>query len=80
MFREQVTTVCNWFDRWSPCEQTVAMVAMLRRLQPTQARFLISVLNRQIADCTDLRRTEILANDPSELFAHILSMLHVICN
>ncbi|ODN02875.1 Protein Smaug 1 [Orchesella cincta] len=65
MFREQVTTVCNWFDRWSPCEQTVAMVAMLRRLQPTQARFLTSVLNRQISDCTELRRTEILANDPN---------------
>ncbi|CAG7838435.1 unnamed protein product [Allacma fusca] len=65
MFREQVGTVSTWFDRWSPCEQTVAMVALLRRLQPTQARFLTAVLHRQLADCGDLRRAEILANDPS---------------
>jgi len=63
MFREQVGTVSTWFDRWTPCEQTVAMVALLRRLQPTQARFITSVLHRQVADCGDLRRTEILAND-----------------
>lgn len=66
MFREQVGTVSTWFDRWTPCEQTVAMVALLRRLQPTQARFLTAVLHRQLNDCGDVRRAEILANDPSK--------------
>lgn len=67
MFREQVSTVSNWFDRWSPCEQTVAIVALLRRLQPTQARFVATILHRQLSDCPELRRTEILANDPSKI-------------
>lgn len=65
MFREQVATVSTWFDRWTSCEQTVAMVALLRRVQPTQAKFLSSVIQRQLSDCNDLRRSEILANDPS---------------
>ncbi len=63
MFREQVSTVSNWFDRWSPCEQTVAMVALLRRLHPTQSRFVATILHRQLNECSELRRSEILAND-----------------
>ena len=79
MFREQVGTVSAWFDRWTPCEQTVAMVALLRRLHPTQARFLTSVLHRQLTDCGELRRAEILANDPSKsssfLIVHNISKI-----
>jgi hypothetical protein len=69
MFREQVATVSTWFDRWTPCEQTVAMVALTRRLHPTQARFLTTVLHRQLGDCAELRRAEILANDSSKNYA-----------
>ena len=76
MFREQVGTVSAWFDRWTPCEQTVAMVALLRRLHPTQARFVASVLQKQLSDCGELRRAEILANDSSMcLFSFVCFML-----
>lgn len=65
MFREQVSTVSNWFDRWSACEQTVAIVALIRRLHPTQSRFIATILHKQLHDSPELRRQEILANDPS---------------
>jgi len=65
MFREQVATLSTWFDRWTPCEQSVAMVALFRRINPIQARFLTQCLHRQLSECADLRRIEVLANDPT---------------
>lgn len=44
------------------------MAALLRRLHPIQARFLTTLLHKQLAECNDLRRAEILANDTSNKF------------
>ncbi|XP_050187156.1 protein Smaug homolog 2, partial [Myiozetetes cayanensis] len=40
MFRDQVGIVAGWFRGWSECEQTVALLALLKRVTRTQARFL----------------------------------------
>lgn len=65
VFRDQVAAMGSWFELWNPCEQTVGLYSLLRRLGPTQARFLALVLDRSLADCTELRQRERHANDPA---------------
>ncbi|KAL3214005.1 hypothetical protein MRX96_007400 [Rhipicephalus microplus] len=65
VFRDQVAAMGSWFELWNPCEQTVGLYSLLRRLGPTQARFLALVLDRSLADCAELRQRERHANDPA---------------
>lgn len=50
IFREQVNTVAQWFDQWNDIEQTIACYSLLKRLGPTQARFLSLVLDHTFRD------------------------------
>uniref|UniRef100_A0A2R5LNZ2 Putative rna-binding protein involved in translational regulation n=2 Tax=Ornithodoros turicata TaxID=34597 RepID=A0A2R5LNZ2_9ACAR len=65
LFRDQVAAMVQWFELWNPCEQTVGLYSLLRRLGPTQARFLALVLERSLAHCTELHQRERHANDPA---------------
>lgn len=65
LFRDQVAAMVQWFELWNPCEQTVGLYSLLRRLGPTQARFLALVLDRSLAQCTELHQREKHANDPA---------------
>lgn len=65
VFRDQVAAMGSWFELWNPCEQTVGLYSLLRRLGPTQARFLALVLDRSLANCTELHQRERHANDPA---------------
>ncbi|CAN7999834.1 unnamed protein product, partial [Ixodes hexagonus] len=65
VFRDQVAAMGSWFELWNPCEQTVGLYSLLRRLGPTQARFLALVLDRSLANCTELHQRERNANDPA---------------
>ncbi|OQR72145.1 protein Smaug1-like [Tropilaelaps mercedesae] len=65
-FREQVATVSNWFDEWNPCEQTVALYSLLKKLGPVQGRFLGLCLSQQgLQSSKETRITEQNANDPA---------------
>lgn len=50
IFRDQVNTVAQWFDQWNDIEQTIACYSLLKRLGPTQARFLSLVLEYTFRD------------------------------
>ena len=50
IFRDQVNTVAQWFDQWNDIEQTIACYSLLKRLGPTQARFLSLVLDHTFRD------------------------------
>ena len=50
IFRDQVNTVAQWFDQWNDIEQTIACYSLLKRLGPTQARFLSLVLDYTFRD------------------------------
>ncbi|XP_068938440.1 protein Smaug homolog 1 isoform X3 [Petaurus breviceps papuanus] len=64
MFRDQVGVLAGWFKGWNECEQTVALLSLLKRVSRTQARFLQICLEHSLADCTELHILEGEANNP----------------
>ncbi|NWR95569.1 SMAG2 protein, partial [Furnarius figulus] len=67
MFRDQVGIVAGWFRGWSECEQTVALLALLKRVTRTQARFLQLCLEHSLQDCPDIHRREAEANSAAAI-------------
>nr|XP_033809270.1 protein Smaug homolog 1 isoform X2 [Geotrypetes seraphini] len=65
MFRDQVGMLAGWFKGWNECEQTVALLSLLKRVSRTQARFLQICLEHSLADCTELHVLEGEANSPA---------------
>ncbi|KFM64357.1 Protein Smaug-like protein, partial [Stegodyphus mimosarum] len=64
-FRDQLSVITGWFDQWNDCEQTVALYSLVKKLGPTQARFLALVLEQNISQCMELQMQEQEANDPA---------------
>ncbi|XP_058531153.1 protein Smaug homolog 2 isoform X3 [Ochotona princeps] len=62
MFRDQVGILAGWFKGWNECEQTVALLSLLKRVTRTQARFLQLCLEHSLAECSDLHLLESEAN------------------
>ncbi|XP_056269255.1 protein Smaug homolog 1 isoform X2 [Pseudoliparis swirei] len=69
MFRDQVGVLASWFKGWNECEQTVALLSLLKRASRTQARFLQLCLEHSLAECSELQALEAEANDPA-LISH----------
>ncbi|XP_063295074.1 protein Smaug homolog 1 isoform X1 [Pelobates fuscus] len=65
MFRDQVSLLSGWFKGWNECEQTVALLSLLKRVSTTQARFLQICLDHSLVDCTELHILEGEANNPA---------------
>lgn len=63
LFRDQVNSVTNLFEKWSECEQTVALCTLFKQVTPTQCRFLAQVLDQ--TDCSEISQIENHANDPA---------------
>lgn len=63
MFRDQVGILTDWFKSWNECEQTVALLSLLKRVSRTQARFLHICLEHWLADCTEIHLLEAEANN-----------------
>ncbi|XP_063287283.1 protein Smaug homolog 2 isoform X2 [Pelobates fuscus] len=61
-FRDQVSTLSDWFKGWNECEQTVALLSLLKRISRTQARFLQLCLEHSLSDCTEIHMLENEAN------------------
>ncbi|XP_075773342.1 protein Smaug homolog 2 [Pelodiscus sinensis] len=71
MFRDQVGILAGWFKGWNECEQTVALLSLLKRVTRTQARFLQLCLEHSLADCTEIHIVESEANS-----AAVISQWH----
>nr|XP_034973261.1 protein Smaug homolog 2 isoform X1 [Zootoca vivipara] len=71
MFRDQVGILAGWFKGWNECEQTVALLSLLKRISRTQARFLQLCLEHSLADCTEIHVLESEANS-----AAVISQWH----
>lgn len=69
MFRDQVGVLASWFKGWNECEQTVALLSLLKRVSRTQARFLQLCLEHSLAECTELQVLEGEANNPGKASA-----------
>lgn len=70
MFRDQVGVLASWFKGWNECEQTVALLSLLKRVSRTQARFLQLCLEHSLAECTELQVLEGEANNPGRTLQH----------
>ena len=46
--KDRVELLSRWFKEWNHCEQTLALYSLLRRVSPTQARFLSYVLTQKL--------------------------------
>lgn len=66
MFRDQVGVLAGWFKGWNECEQTVALLSLLKRVSHSQARFLQLCLEHSLADCAELHILENEANNPGK--------------
>lgn len=64
MYHERLATMCQWFDQWNECGQMVALIKMLTRVPPTQARFLALALENSLTECAELALREQEANNP----------------
>lgn len=71
MFRDQVGILAGWFKGWNECEQTVALLSLLKRVTRTQARFLQLCLEHSLADCNDIHLLESEANSAGESAPHL---------
>ncbi|XP_053330144.1 protein Smaug homolog 2 isoform X2 [Spea bombifrons] len=61
-FRDQVSQLSDWFRGWNECEQTVALLSLLKRVSRTQARFLQLCLEHSLSDCSEIHVLETEAN------------------
>ncbi|CAH3040691.1 unnamed protein product [Porites lobata] len=64
LFRDQVSTLVEWFANWNECEQTIALYTLLKRISTIQARFLSLILEHTFRD--DSREVQMMqwrAND-----------------
>lgn len=52
----------GWFKGWNECEQTVALLSLVKRVTCTQAHFLQLWLEHSLADCDDIHLLELEAN------------------
>lgn len=66
-FRDQVDLLQSWFKDWSECEQTVALYTLLKRVNPSQARFLDLVLEQALAESEEYHQLAREANNPGKV-------------
>ncbi|KAJ8777808.1 hypothetical protein J1605_014161 [Eschrichtius robustus] len=62
MFRDHVGILAGWFKEWNECEQTVALLSLLKLVTHIQARFLQLSLEHSLADYNDIHLLESEAN------------------
>lgn len=63
--KDRVELLSRWFKEWNHCEQTLALYSLLRRVSPTQARFLSFVLNQKLKnEVAVIEQLEVEANSP----------------
>ena len=61
--KDRVELLSRWFKEWNHCEQTLALYSLLRRVSPTQARFLSFVLNQKLKnEVAVIEQLEVEAN------------------
>ncbi|CAH3043577.1 unnamed protein product, partial [Pocillopora meandrina] len=64
LFRDQVSTLVDWFGRWNECEQTIALYTLLKRISTIQAKFLSLILEHTFReDSFEVQMMQRRAND-----------------
>lgn len=45
-FSHQIQNMMEWCDVWTPCERTVAVFTLLRKLDPVEMKFISHILGQ----------------------------------
>ena len=68
LFRDQVSTLVEWFASWNECEQTIALYTLLKRITTIQAKFLSLILEHTFReDSFEVQMMQRQANDKGKL-------------
>ena len=68
LFRDQVSTLVEWFANWNDCEQTIALYTLLKRISTIQARFLSLILEHTFRDNSlEVQMMQRRANDKGNI-------------
>lgn len=60
IFCEQVETVSDFFEKWSDCERTVVIYALLKRLPYSCLKFMQSTIDATFAQCNCTEQIQLL--------------------
>lgn len=69
LFRDQVSTLVEWFANWNDCEQTIALYTLLKRISTIQAKFLSLILEHTFRDDSfEVQMMQRRANDKGSIY------------
>lgn len=69
LFRDQVSTLVEWFANWNECEQTIALYTLLKRISTIQAKFLSLILEHTFRDDSfEVQMMQRRANDKGSIY------------
>lgn len=60
IFGEQIDTVSDFFEKWSDCERTVVIYALLKRLPYSCLKFMQSTIEQTFAQCTCIDQIQLM--------------------
>lgn len=65
-FHSQLSDVVNLFSRWLDCEQSIALLILLRKIPFVQWKYLYHQIETRLSTATDLIHQEECANNPGK--------------
>lgn len=81
LFRDQVSTLVEWFSHWNDCERTIALYTLLMRISTIQAKFLSLILEHTYReDSYEVQVMQKRANDKGKYHTWVDTFVYFFWN